>query len=210
VTTAAVVLVGWLAVAVSCVQFVPQVVRTVRTGDLDGVSPLMWAVLTAQGVAWATFGWRAGLVPSVLTNLVLLASAVVMLQRLVAGGAAGAQRALVAAALLLAVDVAVILALPNAVLGGLAAAIAMVSQVPQVVTALRTDDLSGLSRPMFLLGALAGACWFLFGLGTAQPAIWVSASFVTALTVVILARIVVTSRRSALAGTDSGTVPVTV
>lgn len=208
-TTAAVVLVGWLAVVMSCVQFVPQVVRTVRTGDLDGVSPLMWAVLTAQGVAWATFGWRAGLVPSVLTNLVLLGSAVVMLQRLAVGRAAAVQRALAAAAVLLAVDLVVIVTLPNAVLGALAAAIAMVSQVPQVVTALRTDDLSGLSRPMFLLGAVAGACWFLFGLGTGQPSIWVSASFVTALTLVILARIVVTGRRSALAGDDSGAVPVT-
>jgi MtN3 and saliva related transmembrane protein len=193
--------VGLVATGLAWVQFVPQVVRTARSGDVSGVSPAMWAVLAAQAIAWMVFGARAGLVPSIATNVVLGTAAAVMLVLLARDRARGYVRALSFLGVVVAIEAATLVGLPNAAMGLVAAALSTVAFVPQARTALRSDDLSGLSRSMWVLSVVAGLAWCTYGIGRASFPIWASAGFSTLLSAVVLARIVAVERSLAVVST---------
>ena len=192
-------LIGYAAAVVSCVQFIPQVVRTARTRDLDGISPLMWGVLLAQSAAWIGFGLRAGLLPSVATNVMLAAAAVTMLWLLRAGRAPGTEAAIALAGGAFAVQLAVALLLPDPVLGVIAAGLSTVAFLPQALAALRQSDLSGLSRPMWTLSIAGGVLWASYGLGRGEAVIVASAMVGTMLSAVVLARVAAFERSLPLA-----------
>jgi uncharacterized protein with PQ loop repeat len=183
-------LVGWSATAVSTLQFVPQVARTVRSADVAGVSPGMWALMLAQAGAWLGFGLREELYPAVITNVVLATCASLMLRLLVVHRAPRVRHALALVSIALAVELVVFVALPNAVLGLVGAALAFLLLWPQVIVVVRGDVLTGLSRTSWLLSIANTLLWVGYGVGRQEPLLWLSAGQALVLSVVILVRIV--------------------
>jgi uncharacterized protein with PQ loop repeat len=186
---------GYTAAAVSCVQLVPQVLRTVRSRNTAGVAPAMWALLGAQSAAWLVYGSARGLWPSVIVNVVLVGCVAVMLRTMRAERAPGTARSIGLLAALLAAEAVVLAVAPMAVLGTFASVLSALVFYPQVVMALRAVDLSGLSRPTWLITIGTSVLWAAYGLAAGAPAVWASAAHNLALSLVVVARLYVFAPR---------------
>lgn len=188
---------GYSAAAVGCVQLIPQAVRTARSRNVAGVSPGMWALLGAQSGAWLVFGSSRGLWPSVAVNVVLVVCVAVMLRTLRAERAPGTRTALTFLAATLAAEAVVAATLPMGVLGAFASVLSALVFYPQVLVVLRSADLSGLSRPTWLITVFCGVQWAAYGLAAGAPAVWASAVHNLVLSIVVVARLYVFAPRPA-------------
>lgn len=180
---------GYSAVAVGCVQLVPQVTRTVRSRNVAGVAPAMWALLGAQSGAWIVFGTARGLWPSVLVNVMLVVCVTAMLRTMRAVRAPGVGAALALLAALLVVEAGILAAFSMTVLGTFASVLSSLVFYPQVVVALRAIDLSGLSRASWLIAVVASSQWAAFGFAAGEPAVWASAVHNLVLATLVVVRL---------------------
>jgi MtN3 and saliva related transmembrane protein len=75
-------LIGFFAAALTTLAFVPQVVRTLRTGDTRAISLWMYVLFTAGVFLWLVYGSILALWPVVIANGItfLLAFAVLILK----------------------------------------------------------------------------------------------------------------------------------
>jgi hypothetical protein len=183
---------GWLGAGLSMALPWPQVWRSVTQGRTSGLSSTACWQGAAMPAGWITYGLLTHQAVQVVTNVVTgLAGLAVLVMvlitqreqrtvRVLRVSAAGAAGILVAAA-----GSALAAALPGVgaaraavALGSVLAVGGIMSAIPQPLSLLRdrTQDLSGLSRLRWRLGAGACACWCAFGLGTGQPPVWLSAS----------------------------------
>ncbi|MBN0987513.1 SemiSWEET transporter [Amphritea pacifica] len=74
-------LIGLMAATCTTLSFVPQVVHILRTGNVEGISLMMYSVFTVGVALWLTYGLLLGDLPVILANLVtlVLASTVLVL-----------------------------------------------------------------------------------------------------------------------------------
>ena len=64
--------IGFLAGALTTAAFVPQVIKSLRTGSVDDLS-MGWLLMFNSGVAlWIAYGWLMGAMPVVAANVVTL------------------------------------------------------------------------------------------------------------------------------------------
>ena len=63
---------GLLAAFCSTAAFVPQVVKTWRTGSTKDISLIMFLVLVAGILLWLTYGFMIGDIPLTVANAVTL------------------------------------------------------------------------------------------------------------------------------------------
>lgn len=187
-------LIGYAAAAVSCVQLIPQVRQSTRTGVTAGVSPLMWSITGAQTVAWLAFGSARGLWPTVAVNLVLIVCSWLMLRMLHRGRAAGLPLAYAVLVGLVVTELAVWGLVSVGAVGALAGAVSALVFYPQTITALRSSDLSGLSFPTWILTVVVSGFWAAYGLALHTPSIYVTSVHNAVLALVVLGRMVVTNR----------------
>jgi MtN3 and saliva related transmembrane protein len=71
--------VGYAAAALTTLAFVPQVLLTLRTRDVSGISLGMYAVFTAGVALWLVYGIALRSWPITLANAVTLALAAAVL-----------------------------------------------------------------------------------------------------------------------------------
>jgi uncharacterized protein with PQ loop repeat len=184
---------GFLAAALSIAVTWPQVWRSCRHGRTLGLSPTASWLGVALNVSWLTFGLLIADPAQILTNAVVgVGNAAVLVALLVAQPhlrsrrmlmrSAPAAAGLAAFAALGGLAVALLDADPAAVAAVLSPVITLVgaaAALPQPVSLLRnrSQDLSGLSRTRWWLGAGACASWLSYGWLIGQPAMWLSAGF---------------------------------
>jgi uncharacterized protein with PQ loop repeat len=77
-------LLGWFGAGLSCVISLPQVVRTMRTKRLDGISSATYLLVLANAAAWTVWSLLTGEYAAGVPALVNGPVAVVILHRLVA------------------------------------------------------------------------------------------------------------------------------
>jgi uncharacterized protein with PQ loop repeat len=150
-----------VAAAFAIPQFVPQIVKLRRTGDVAGVS-VPWAVLTGiDNGAWlayfaASHYWFA-LLPSSSATVLGGGLAVMLLRRHTMSRRATAAIAAWAAVLVTAATI------DHRLLGAVLTIAFLVQVVPAVVTAYRTRHPTGIARGTWrlILGELV--CWAVFG-----------------------------------------------
>ncbi|GAB5535194.1 MAG: SemiSWEET transporter [Rubricoccaceae bacterium] len=63
---------GFIASGITMVSFLPQVVKTWRSGSSEDLSLAMYLLLTLGTVLWLSYGLLTDDVPIVVTNAVLL------------------------------------------------------------------------------------------------------------------------------------------
>ncbi len=63
---------GYLAAVCTTASFVPQVLHTLRTRDVTGISVLMYSVFTAGVAMWLAYGLLIGAWPVIIANFVTL------------------------------------------------------------------------------------------------------------------------------------------
>jgi MtN3 and saliva related transmembrane protein len=77
---------GYAAAALTTGAFLPQVLHTLRTRDVKGISLTMYAAFTAGVAAWLAYGWLKEAWPIVLANAVTLTLAgTILLMKIVLG-----------------------------------------------------------------------------------------------------------------------------
>jgi len=64
---------GFLASGVTMVSFLPQVVKTWRSGSSEDLSVGMYLLLITGAALWLTYGVLTDDVPIIVTNIVLVA-----------------------------------------------------------------------------------------------------------------------------------------
>jgi MtN3 and saliva related transmembrane protein len=66
-------LVGYIAAILTTIAFVPQVLTSLRTRDLSGVSLPMYSIFTAGVAMWLAYGVILGSWPIIVANAITLA-----------------------------------------------------------------------------------------------------------------------------------------
>jgi MtN3 and saliva related transmembrane protein len=72
-------LIGAIAGLLSCITFVPQVIKTWRAKSAEGVSLLMFVIAAASTVLWIIYGVSIDSRSVIYTNIVVLILSSIML-----------------------------------------------------------------------------------------------------------------------------------
>ncbi len=72
---------GYLAATLTTVSFIPQVVKTLRTGDTSGISLRMYVLFTGGIALWGLYGLLSGDGPLIAANAITLISTGLILDR---------------------------------------------------------------------------------------------------------------------------------
>lgn len=64
--------IGLMAATCTTAAFIPQVIQILRTGNVDGISVLMYSIFTFGVACWLTYGLILNDLPMVLANTVTL------------------------------------------------------------------------------------------------------------------------------------------
>jgi len=179
-----------LAAAILAVpQFLPQLARLHRTGEMAGVS-WSWAALTSiNNAAWAGYFalsrfWTA-LVPAISATVLAGALAVMLARR----GAGFPRRP---AALALVWTALLITAASLFGRGGLGTALAaafLLQVTPSVWTAYRANRTTGIATGTWLLIFGELACWLVFGIYQADPRLIILGATGVTASLLVLARV---------------------
>jgi uncharacterized protein with PQ loop repeat len=145
--------IGWVATVSGTILGLPQVLRLVRTGRVEGLSLTAWQAMLVVNVSWTAHGISIGQVPQILTSALSLCSTVPILYLM----ARELQRhllpvllpGLLAAGALIAVDQI----FGSAAYGTMAIIPAVVSNAGQSIELVRSPHIVGVSV-LFLMPAL--------------------------------------------------------
>jgi len=184
---------GVLASIAFFARLTPQPIRLWRTGVPDGVSPMAAMNAAVSDLGWILYGTAAGLVPVWLTAVVALVPGlwtVWLLRR------ETTRRDLLWSGLWLAT---IGLAWASGTLVGILAISVVVNQGPQVVRALREDDLRGVSPTTYVLALADAGLWGAYGVAADDAAVMGYAVVLFAAAVTVLTRIWWTRRTAAVA-----------
>lgn len=88
----AVQLLGYAAASLTTLSFIPQALKTLRTGDTSGISLRMYALFTAGVACWAVYGLLTRDGPLIAANVITLVAAGLILDRKWRAYAAGRLR----------------------------------------------------------------------------------------------------------------------
>jgi MtN3 and saliva related transmembrane protein len=77
----AVQLLGYAAASLTTVSFIPQAIKTLRTGDTRGISLRMYALFTSGIALWGVYGLLTRDGPLIAANAITLVAAGLILDR---------------------------------------------------------------------------------------------------------------------------------
>ncbi len=72
-------LIGLTAACCTTASFIPQVIQILRTGNVDGISLMMYSIFTFGVAMWLTYGIIVEDLPMLLANLITLILALAVL-----------------------------------------------------------------------------------------------------------------------------------
>lgn len=196
---------GYLGAALSVGMVVPQLVRTMRSRGTGGVSAPSWALTTITCLTWLIYGVKAGVVPQIPGNMLIVpgAAAIVLL---VPAKLTVARRAMMLAAAASGVIVAATF-LPTEYIGYLAFLIGLLSSLPQAIESVwrsRSAGGSAVSVPAWLMRGCSQVFWLGYALTRHDVPIMVAAVVTLASAVVLVAAERSASTRRAMAMAAAG------
>jgi len=72
---------GYVAASLTTLSFIPQAIKTLRTGDTRGISLRMYALFTAGIALWGVYGLLTDDGPLIVANAITLVAAGLILDR---------------------------------------------------------------------------------------------------------------------------------
>lgn len=72
-------IIGTTAGILSCITFIPQVIKTWKLKSARDVSPLMFIIATISTLLWLTYGILIGSFSMIFTNIIVCSLSIVML-----------------------------------------------------------------------------------------------------------------------------------
>ena len=80
-TSSAVAALGYVAASLTTLSFIPQAVKTLRSGDTSAISLCMYVLFTAGIALWGVYGLLTADGPLIIANAITLVSAGLILER---------------------------------------------------------------------------------------------------------------------------------
>jgi MtN3 and saliva related transmembrane protein len=77
----AVTLLGYAAASLTTLSFIPQAIKTLRSGDTSAISLRMYVLFTSGIALWGIYGLLTGDGPLIVANAITLVSAGLILER---------------------------------------------------------------------------------------------------------------------------------
>ncbi len=153
------VLVGWMATVVGTVLGIPQLVRTARTRNIEGLSLVGWQAILAINIGWTAHGIRIGQPPQIMASALSLVATVPILHIL---SRELGRRSVIAflpglglAALMIGVDQL----LGSAAYGLFAIVPGVIAMGGQSIELVRAPHVKGISTASLILGTLNQTLW---------------------------------------------------
>jgi uncharacterized protein with PQ loop repeat len=153
------VLVGWTATAVGTVLGIPQLVRTARTRNVEGLSLIGWQAILAINLGWTAHGIRIGQAPQIVASALSLIATVPILHILSRQLGRRTIPAFVPGLALAAAMIGVDQFLGSAAYGLFAIIPGVIAIGGQSVELVRAPHVRGVSTASLLLGALNQTLW---------------------------------------------------
>jgi MtN3 and saliva related transmembrane protein len=72
-------IIGTIAGILSCITFVPQVIRTWKLKSARDVSPVMFIIATVSTLLWLVYGILIGSFSMIFTNVIVCSLSLIML-----------------------------------------------------------------------------------------------------------------------------------
>ncbi len=72
-------LIGLMAATCTTAAFVPQVIAILKTGNVDGISVMMYSIFTVGIALWLSYGLLVNDLPMILANTISLVLALMVL-----------------------------------------------------------------------------------------------------------------------------------
>ncbi len=187
-------LVGVVATAVTIVHVVPQILRLLRTGATDGVSPAWAAVGMTLNIGWMAYVvaeeyWVAA--PSVAIAMVSFGAALYLMYR----NGSDVRRAVLSSVAVAVACTAIQLVAGWTVLGTVLGLSNGLYLGPSVVAAWRSHTPAGVSPLTWILAETEGVLWGLYGALVAAGPIIVFGVTEAALAALVLLRLWVARHR---------------
>jgi len=179
--------VGWAAAFVGAVLGLPQLLRLLRTRNVDGLSLIAWQSILVVNLIWLAHGLRIDQPPQIVVNLVALCSTIPIL--VVLARSTGRRLPLVlapclaAAAVIIAVD-----ELVGSAAYGIAAIVpGVLSTIGQTLELVRARQIRGVSPLFMVLAFVNQVLWTTWAVLVNDPGSIIAASMMCLLTGVNLA-----------------------
>jgi uncharacterized protein with PQ loop repeat len=177
---------GWVGGVLLVGRVSPQVWRIWRTGQRAGVSRAgVWCWL-GNDVGWFAYGVSASLAPLWVSSAVLLVLDVVLLAQL------GAHRGVALSDLggvVWAAVMGVLVVSGSELLSVALVGASVAGTVPHAVSAVRSEDVSGVSPAAWRLAGADGLLWLVYGAAVADALVVFYATLTLMCAIVILLRI---------------------
>jgi len=161
--------IGWSATCVGALLALPQLLRLLRTGHLEGVSLFAWRAVLVLNIIWMVHGIRIGQPPQIVTNVIALCITLPIL--VVLSRSLGRSLPMVLAPSLAAAAVVVGI---DYFLGSLAFGIAaiipgMFSNAGQSVELVRSPEVQGVAPLFLIMAVLNQVLWLTWALMVRDP-----------------------------------------
>ncbi|MGC3993619.1 MAG: PQ-loop repeat-containing protein [Propionicimonas sp.] len=160
---------GWAGTVTGVLLGLPQLVRLLRTRNVDGLSVIAWQAMLAVNLGWTVHGLRIGQPPQWITSVLSLAATVPILILL----ARALQRRLLPVLLpgiaFAAVMVAVDIWWGSAAYGVIAIIPAVISNIGQSVELVRAPHVQGVSVLFLILAVANQALWLTWAILVRDP-----------------------------------------
>jgi uncharacterized protein with PQ loop repeat len=153
------VLVGWTATAVGTILGLPQLVRTARTRNTEGLSLVGWQAILAINLGWAAHGIRIGQPPQIVASAMSLIATVPILYFLSRELGRRTVLTFLPGLGLAATMIGVDQFLGSAAFGIFAIVPGVIAMAGQSVELVRAPHVKGVSTASMLLGTLNQTLW---------------------------------------------------
>lgn len=175
----AVDILGWLAVVMSATMGLPQLVRLVRTRNVEGLSLTGWRLILTMNTVWTVHGALLHQLPMVLTNFLVLFTTVPILYLLAREHARSVVATMAPSLALAAAFVAIDVVLGSAAFGVVTTALAVSAAAGQSIALVRSPHVLGVSSLFTVLAVVYQSLWVAWGLlvGDAGTIMAASAAF---------------------------------
>lgn len=187
--------VGYIAALMGAATACMQVAHSLRTRSVAGVSFAWWAASWVDTMLWLSYGVVTKSGQQIVGNVPWALMGVVTAVLFVRSGRYPWQVPAVIAFVSGVLAAGLVSWWPMAV--GVVGLVFALAQAPaQLRTAVRSDDISGVSVPSWVLRCVTGLCWLTFGLGTGDSPVVVTSTARLLLNVAVVVVMVQVLRRS--------------
>ena len=167
---------GWLAVVISTTMALPQLVRLVRTRNVEGVSLTAWKAILALNLAWAAHGIRISEMPLIVTNVLAPLTTLPILYLVTRASGRRFVVNLLPSLALAAAAIGIDLVLGSAAFGVAGVCLAVVSNVGQSIELIRSPHVRGVATLFMVLAVVNQGVWLVWAVLVADPGSTISAA----------------------------------